>query len=88
MFEGDGSLAEEKIPAQSFAVLGEGTSVQFTAGAEKARFILVAGVPLHEPVVQYGPFVMNTQQEIHQAINDYRSGRLVKDQPVLETVGS
>ena len=41
-----------------------------------ARFILVAGRPLKEPIAQYGPFVMNTQQEIYQAINDYRAGRL------------
>ncbi len=40
------------------------------------RLILVAGKPLREPIVQYGPFVMNTQEEIHQALDDYRSGRL------------
>jgi redox-sensitive bicupin YhaK (pirin superfamily) len=39
-----------------------------------ARLILVAGKPLNEPIVQYGPFVMNTQQEIHQALNDYNNG--------------
>jgi redox-sensitive bicupin YhaK (pirin superfamily) len=37
---------------------------------------LLAAKPLHEPVVQYGPFVMNTREEIEQAIDDYRSGRL------------
>ena len=41
---------------------------------EDARLILVAGKPLNEPIVQYGPFVMNTQQEIHQALNDYNNG--------------
>lgn len=41
---------------------------------EAARLILVAGKPLNEPIVQYGPFVMNTQQEIHQALDDFRSG--------------
>jgi len=45
-----------------------------TAG--DARLILVAGHPIDEPIVQYGPFVMNTQQEIHQALDDFRSGRL------------
>ncbi len=40
-----------------------------------ARLILVAGKPLNEPIVQYGPFVMNTQEEIHQALDDFRSGR-------------
>jgi redox-sensitive bicupin YhaK (pirin superfamily) len=36
--------------------------------------ILIAGKPLNEPIVQYGPFVMNTQQEIHQALHDYNNG--------------
>ncbi|MFA5826205.1 MAG: pirin family protein [Gallionellaceae bacterium] len=42
---------------------------------EDARLILIAGKPLNEPIVQYGPFVMNTQEEIHQALDDFRSGR-------------
>jgi quercetin 2,3-dioxygenase len=42
---------------------------------EDARLILVAGKPLNEPIAQYGPFVMNTQEEINQAIDDYRNGR-------------
>ncbi len=40
------------------------------------ELLLIGGTPLREPIVRYGPFVMNTQQEIHQAIEDYRSGRL------------
>ncbi len=43
--------------------------------AEDARLILIAGKPLNEPIVQYGPFVMNTQQEIHQTLNDYNNGK-------------
>ena len=46
------------------------------SAAGDARLILVAGKPLNEAIVQYGPFVMNTQEEIHQALDDYRSGRL------------
>ena len=45
------------------------------AATEDARLILIAGKPLNEPIVQYGPFVMNTEQEIHQAIDDFRNGR-------------
>jgi quercetin 2,3-dioxygenase len=45
------------------------------SATEDARLILIAGKPLNEPIVQYGPFVMNTQQEIHQALSDFSSGR-------------
>lgn len=47
-------------------------------GADGARLILVAGRPLGEPVERHGPFVMNTRQEIEQALADYRDGRLVR----------
>jgi len=53
----------------------DGDDVLLSAGAEPARLILVAGKPLDEPVVKYGPFVMNTQDQIVQAIRDYQSGR-------------
>jgi quercetin 2,3-dioxygenase len=46
------------------------------AATQRAQALLLSGVPLREPVVQYGPFVMNTEQEIAQAIDDYRAGRL------------
>jgi redox-sensitive bicupin YhaK (pirin superfamily) len=50
--------------------------VVLTAGAEGARAVLIAGQPLNEPIAQYGPFVMNTNQEIYQAVEDFRAGRL------------
>ena len=46
-----------------------------TAGSEPTRLILVAGKPLNEPVAKYGPFVMNTPQQIAEAIHDYQSGK-------------
>ena len=46
----------------------------------RRRFLLLAGKPIREPIVQYGPFVMNTREEIEQAIADYQSGALTKEQ--------
>lgn len=56
------------------AVLGEGDALRIRAGANGARLILVAGRPLNEPVFKYGPFVMNSKDEIIQAIRDYQNG--------------
>jgi hypothetical protein len=56
--------------------LSDGDGVRVQAGAEGVHFLLLAAKPLREPVVQYGPFVMNTREEIEQALADYRNGRL------------
>ena len=78
-FEGDARLGDTPLRRHEMAVLGEsGETVEVTAGEQGARFILVAGRPLGEPVVQYGPFVMNTREEIERAFADYRDGRLVR----------
>jgi len=57
-------------------VLSAGDRVRVRAGDGGVRFLLLAAKPLREPVVQYGPFVMNTREEIEQALADYRDGRL------------
>jgi hypothetical protein len=75
-FEGEVSVAGERVPQHSAAMLTDGDRVTVTAEAEGARFVLVAGRPLGEPVVQYGPFVMNTREEIEQALADFRAGHL------------
>jgi redox-sensitive bicupin YhaK (pirin superfamily) len=59
-------------------VLSDGDEVTLTAGPQAARLILLAGRPLRETVVQYGPFVMNSREEIEQAIRDYQSGKLTE----------
>jgi redox-sensitive bicupin YhaK (pirin superfamily) len=78
VFEGSATLSGTALPQHTFAVLGDGDSVELTAGSNGARFILVAGRPIGEAIVQYGPFVMNSTDEIHQAMADYRDGRLVQ----------
>jgi hypothetical protein len=55
--------------------LGPGNAIQVTAGVEETRFLLLAARPLNEPVAWHGPFVMNTQDELRQAISDYQAGR-------------
>jgi redox-sensitive bicupin YhaK (pirin superfamily) len=68
--------ATESLPHRAAGVLSDGDSIRVQAGAEPVRFLLLAAMPLREPVVQYGPFVMNTREEIEQALADYRTGRL------------
>ncbi|MFZ9759233.1 MAG: pirin family protein, partial [Burkholderiaceae bacterium] len=66
----------QALPLKHAAVFGPGDQLQLQASSQGARFLLLAARPLKEPVVQYGPFVMNTREEIEQAISDYQSGRL------------
>ena len=70
------SGSERALKTHNAGVLAAGDLVEVKAGPQGARFILLAGRPLNEPVVQYGPFVMNTREEIEQAIRDYQDGSL------------
>jgi len=63
------------IQAQELAVLGDGNEVRLQGRAARSRAILVAGRPLREPVARYGPFVMNTREELQQAFADYQAGK-------------
>ncbi|HET6618910.1 MAG TPA: pirin family protein, partial [Dongiaceae bacterium] len=69
--------AAQMVERGQLAVLSLGDSVTVEGGAKGSRLILVAGRPLREPVAKYGPFVMNTQDEIRQAIADYQAGKFV-----------
>ncbi|PSJ42433.1 quercetin 2,3-dioxygenase [Zobellella endophytica] len=76
-FEGEARIAGQVLSGEHCALLGAGDRLELAAGEAGARLLLLAGRPLHEPVVQYGPFVMNSVAEIEQAIMDYRAGKLV-----------
>ena len=75
-FEGEATVAGRAVAKGQLALLGDGTALELAAGGAGARLLVIGGRPLAEPVVHYGPFVMNTVAEIEQAIRDYRSGRL------------
>lgn len=64
-----------RLPRQQLGVLSAGDQLKLRASGETG-FLLLAARPLGEPIVQYGPFVMNTREEIEEAIADYQSGRL------------
>jgi len=80
VYEGSAGIgaagAIRPLPHRAAGVLSDGDAIRVQAGSEGVRFLLLAARPLREPVVQYGPFVMNTREEIEQAVADYRDGRL------------
>ena len=76
LFEGTAEMGEETLAIHEAAELSEGDTIRVSAGEAGARFMLIAGQAINEPIAQYGPFVMNTMDEIEQAISDYRANRL------------
>ena len=76
VFEGEASVGGRMLAKGQLGLLGDGTTLELRAGAGAARILVIGGRPLREPVVHYGPFVMNTVAEIEQAVRDFRSGRL------------
>lgn len=77
VIEGDVKVGEQVRPLSNrrLGILSGGERVAITAGKSDSRFLLVAGQPLNEPVARGGPFVMNTQQEVLQAFEDFRNNR-------------
>jgi quercetin 2,3-dioxygenase len=68
--------AKQRVEDGQLAVLGSGDAVRLSGAEQPGRLLLLAGVPLKEPVARYGPFVMNTERELMQAFQDYQSGRM------------
>ena len=80
VFEGDGHLNDLPTTLNSLTALDTSVNhIDFVAGDSGARMIVASGRPINEPIVKYGPFVMNTEAEIRQAIRDYQAGNLVRD---------
>ena len=79
VYRGTIEIAGETVPTKTMAILENNTDtdgVTITAdSSEDTKVILITGRPLGEPIVQYGPFVMNSQQEIMQAVTDFQSGK-------------
>jgi hypothetical protein len=71
---GEGDHAT-RVDTRELAVLGEGGRLVLTGESPDTRAIVVAGRPIGEPVARYGPFVMNTREEIMQAFEDFKAGR-------------
>ncbi|MGC2165882.1 MAG: pirin-like C-terminal cupin domain-containing protein, partial [Gallionella sp.] len=78
VYRGAVAIDGKRVAAQRMGILSNMPNTLGVAlsAVEDTRLILLAGRPLNEPIVQYGPFVMNTQQQIHQALNDFRAGQL------------
>jgi redox-sensitive bicupin YhaK (pirin superfamily) len=80
IFEGNGQINGKTVATHTLVTLdGASTAPVFTAGRQGARFLLISGRPIREPIVQHGPFVMNTREEIDQAIQDYQSNSFVRE---------
>ena len=85
VFEGRGFFGSDENAQQSsvsqpgLVVFDEGDYIQAGAANEPVRFLLISGKPLNEPIARYGPFVMNTQEEIQQALKDLKNGTFVRN---------
>ncbi len=77
VYEGEVKVGDQLLGKSRMARLSRSGSVDLT-GVGPARILLIAGKPLKEPIVSYGPFVMNTREEIEQALADYRDGKLTQ----------
>jgi len=78
VFEGEGEIAGQPVKALSMAILGDGDCIQAKTRDFPMRFMIMAGAPFRESIAPYGPFVMNTREEIAQALADLRTGTFIK----------
>lgn len=76
LFGGSISINEEVVEDGELGLTTKGMELEFTSGEDGAELLILGGQVLDEPIARYGPFVMNTREEIHQAIFDYNNGTL------------
>src|SRR5512141_60618 len=81
VYRGRIEVVGKPVPSPRLAILGAGDVVRARAPAGAARFLVLSAQPLEEPAARYGPFVMNTEDEIRQALSDLRQGTFVKTRP-------
>jgi hypothetical protein len=77
IYDGAGIIGETEVTAVNMVAFGTGSQIEVRAGVSKLHFMLIAGLPFREPIVPYGPFVMNTRKEIQQALDDLKNGTFV-----------
>ena len=81
LFEGEAHIGPDKkslVTADHLALCEDGDEITIATGSVPVRFLLITGKPLHEPVAWYGPIVMNTQDELAVALEEYRNGTFIK----------
>jgi redox-sensitive bicupin YhaK (pirin superfamily) len=81
VFDGQATFGDQEVVAVRLAVFDEGDQIKVRTGDTPVRFMLMAGAPIGEPIVPYGPFVMNTREEIQQVLADLRNGTFVQTSP-------
>jgi hypothetical protein len=77
--DGVGEVRRDETGNRSLVLFDRGDEIVVQAGDEGIRFLLVSGKPLEEPVAWYGPIVMNTQEQLRQAVAELRAGTFIKD---------
>jgi redox-sensitive bicupin YhaK (pirin superfamily) len=78
VFEGEARFGDNLVASPQLVVWGDGDNVEVSAEKNPARFLLVSGKPLNEPIARHGPFVMNTREEIEQTLRELRDGTFIR----------
>ena len=79
VFEGEGVFSGETIDSPKMLKFNDGDHITVKTENNSVRFMLMAGAPFKEPIVPYGPFVMNTIEEIQQTLKELRNGTFIKE---------